>query len=264
MLVVECPKSPQRGTSRPDRIHGRDGQDSRSSAGNPIAAQPRPRRAVGRHSTGPSPTRRVRGRRAPGDGTAIRVAPHGGCGVDGPKERSSRRRLHGCLLRGGRGQSALAAGAVCILLLRSARQQASYLDQGGGDDGRERETRALISLSRTLAGGGEVGAPGAQPPAGGAEREVGGLARRLRYGPRGGRRGQGEDAEQQREAAEGALRPDRARWRPDPAKGPRRRPATGGGKKQRTPSFRGWGKRKEASRAGCGPPAAVAGGGKLE
>lgn len=110
-----------------------------------------------------------------------------------------------------------------------------------------------------MAGGGEVGAPGAQSPAGGVEREevggveagedelrlggdaaeagdaaaevyggddrlaagrrghvghaeerdlrgeVGGLARRLRRGPGGGRRRPGEEAEQQREVAEGAL-----------------------------------------------------------
>lgn len=114
-------------------------------------------------------------------------------------------------------------------------------------------------VSRTLAGGGEVGASGAQSPAGGVEREevggveagedelrlggdaaeagdaatevdggddrlaagrrghvghaeerdlggeVGGLARRLRRGPGGGRHRPGDESEQQREVAEGAL-----------------------------------------------------------
>ena len=40
---------------------------------------------------------------------------------------------------------------------------------------------------------------------GGPEEEVGVLARRLCLGHRGGRRDQGEEAEQQREVAEGAL-----------------------------------------------------------
>ena len=85
-----------------------------------------------------------------------------------------------------------------------------------------------------MAGCGEVGASGAQPPAGGVEREeVGGVeagedelrlggdaaeagdaaaevARRLRPGPRGGRRGQGEEAEQS-SSAKARLR--RGRWR---------------------------------------------------
>jgi hypothetical protein len=139
----------------------------------------------------------------------------------------------------------------------TSRTKRTRLAHGTDADLERGEARVLVS--RTLAGGGEVGASGAQSPAGGVEREevggveagedelrlggdaaeagdaatevdggddrlaagrrghvghaeerdlggeVGGLARRLRRGPGGGRHRPGDESEQQRKVAEGAL-----------------------------------------------------------